>query len=319
MDFKQKLNDFFDNLSPDFTNVAIMVVLCLLLFGAGNFVGSLCNVSVSDTQAVVQQTEGTEATQPAAPETTQATTAAPITQAPTTQAPVADTSAPAPSDSAAPATSAPAAAAPSGAPTTTAEILALFNESANRIKGEATKVVKNFENRTHNEEKLVIHPSIQGLANSLMAKYFQNDTTPIEYATAEDIVANYQVPGETWVSQLTEAEVSSATCTDNGTEYEITLNLITSQNPENGIGVSKGVDTITSSQIMENAPDMVKSFETEYADCVIKCKIDKATGRTTWSSYTTPVLLKLALDIPLVGAFDAQVGMTFEKDYTITY
>ena len=66
--------------------------------------------------------------------------------------------------------------------------------------------------------KLIIHPSIQGLANSLMAESFKDDNEPIEYATKEDIVTNYQVPGETWVSQLTEAEVAA-----DATSYEVAL------------------------------------------------------------------------------------------------
>ena len=43
------------------------------------------------------------------------------------------------------------------APTTAAEIVALFNESANKIKTNATKVVKNYEKRTVNNDKVVIH------------------------------------------------------------------------------------------------------------------------------------------------------------------
>ena len=318
--------NIFSDVSYEFKKGISIAIVAILVFASGNAIGSFSNVKITQNDATtVEQTQQQEQSEEAAtvPDTT--VTEAPSTEVPATQAPAttapADTQAP--TDTQTPAASDPSAApvqpAPSGVPTTPAEIIALFNESANKVKTDATKVVKNFEKRTHDEDKLIIHPSIQGLANSLMAEAFKDDNEPIEYATKEDIIANYQVPGETWVSQLTEAEVASATCTDNGTEYEITLNLNATQNPENGVGVSKGVDTITSSEIKEKAPDMVKGFDTEYSNCVIKCKIDKASGRTTWSNYTTPVILKLKLDIPLVGDFDAQVGMTFEKDYTITY
>ena len=314
---KEQLDDFFLDFTDEFKKGFLIAVTGLLLFGVGNALGSLSNVSFSEEEqvAVVQQSENetyTDASTTAVAETTQAsvTQTAPATTVPSTNSTTTVTSSVAATT---------AAVTSTGAPTSPAEIIALFNESANKIKGEATKVVKNFEKRTHNEDKLIIHSSIQGMANSLMEENFKDDTEPIEYATKEDIVANYQVPGETWVSQLTEAEVAEAVCIDNGAEYEITLKLHPTQNPENGVGVSKGVDTITTSEIMAKAPSMVKGFNTEYYDCVIKCKIDKATGRTIWSSYTTPVVLKLQLDIPIVGDFEAQVGMTFEKDYTITY
>lgn len=199
----------------------------------------------------------------------------------------------------------------------TAEIINLFNESANKVKTEAVKVTKNFEKRTYSEEKSEIPGALQGMANSIMGSVFKDDTDPIVYGSKEDIVANYQVPGETWSSCLTEAEVAAATCTDNGTEYEIYIKLKDSENPEAGVGAAKAVDTITASEIKENAPPILKDFTTLYYDCEIKCRIDKASGRTVWSSYTTPVLMKV--NVEMFGTLAAQVGMTFEKDYTIEY
>lgn len=246
---------------------------------------------------------------------TVATTQAP-TVAPTTAAPVITTTAPTVSGEAT--TAAPSVtSAPSGQ-MTTAEIIALFNESANKVKTDAVKVVKNFENRTHNEDKLVLPSALEGMFNDLMGSAMADDTEPIEYPTKEDIVANYPVPGESWSSQLTEAEVAEASCTDNGTEYEITMKLHPTTNPEPGIGTAKAFDCITASEVSESAPSFVEDFSTEYYDCVVKCRIDKATGRTVWSNYSSPVIIKVIVNMGFTK-LDAQVGMTFEKDYTITY
>lgn len=199
----------------------------------------------------------------------------------------------------------------------TAEIVALFNESANKIKTDAVKVTKNYEDRTHMEEYLQVPDALAGMAADLLETSFKDDTDPIEYATKEDIIANFQVPGQTWVSQLTEADIAEAKCVDIGTEYEMYIKLNPSTNPEPGNGVAKAFDTITSSEIMEKAPPMVKDFTTEYFDCIIRCKIDKESKNITWINYSSPLILKLKVEF--FGKLDAQVGLKFEKDYNIVY
>ena len=200
---------------------------------------------------------------------------------------------------------------------TDAEIIALFNESANKVKTEAVKVTKNYEHRKYLKEKSEVPGALQSMADSLMSTAFKDDTDPIVYATKDEIVANYQVPGQTWSSCLTEAEVEQVACNDSGTEYEIYIKLKTSVNPENGQGVAKAFDTITATEVKENAPSILKDFETEYFDCEIRCKIDKETGRMTWSNYTSPVIMKV--NVEMFGTLAAKVAMSFEKDYTIEY
>ncbi|MBR3816890.1 MAG: hypothetical protein IKJ27_09215 [Clostridia bacterium] len=200
---------------------------------------------------------------------------------------------------------------------TTAEIIELFNTSANKVKQEAVTVTKNYEYRKYLEENSKVPDKLKGLANSLMSTAFKDDTEPIVYATKDEIIANYQVPGQTWSSTLTEAEVEEALCADNGGEYEIYLKLKSSVNPENATGVAKAFDTITTSEVRENAPAMIKDFSTEYFNCEIRCKIDKESGRMTWSNYTSPVIMKV--NVEFFGTIAAEVALSFEKDYTITY
>ena len=198
----------------------------------------------------------------------------------------------------------------------TAEIVKLFNESANKVKTDATKVVKNYEDREVQEDKLVVPSALKSLAPTLMDKFMKDDTDPIEYATKEDIAANYMVPNQTYVSQLTEADVAEATCVDNGTEYEITIKLKDETNPSAGKGVGSVFDVIEASEITD-AVTFVEKFDTEYYNCVVKCRIDKASGHTVWANYITPLVLNVTVN--MFGTHDASVGLSFEKDYTITY
>ena len=148
-----------------------------------------------------------------------------------------------------------------------------------------------------------------------MGSVMKDDLEPQEY-TGEMIIEKYPVPRETWSSQLTEADVVEATCVDNGTEYEITLKLVESNNPTVGKGVAAAMDTITEED-KEGIPDMVQKMDMRYFDCVIRCKIDKASGRTTWSNYLSPVVFDC--EVKMIGTMAAKVGFSFEKDYTITY
>lgn len=302
-------NKAFGFLSEEAVKAVSIALVIILLFSSGTFLGKV--IGKSDDAAPASQDTAVSST------TSQAATQPPVT---TTLPPATTTTAPATqqTETTAPNSgNAQTTAAASTAPSTKAEIIAYFNETANKVKTDAVKVVKNYEDRTHNEEHLIAPPVVEGMAADLIAKYLGDDTEPVEYTTREDIVSQYQVPGVEWASQLTEAEVAEATLTDNGTEYEIMIKLHPTENPEPGQGVAKAFDTITSSEVMEKAPSFVTGFTTNYTDCIVKCTVDKATGHTTRSNYTSTVILGVKLNF--LGELDAQIGMTFEKDYTITY
>ena len=301
-------NNSWSFLKDDVMKGLAIALVVIFLFSTGNILGSLMNVKTQkadvDTDVTVSTTAPT--TQP-----TQAPATQP-TQAPT-QAP---TDAPSGGDTTAP-TQAPADAPSTGAPQTKAEIIAYFNESADKVKTEATKVVRNYEDLRHNADKLVLPKALQSIGEGLISSFLKKNETPVEYATNADIVASYPAAGQTWSSKLTEADVAEATCTDNGSEYEIMIKLNTSTDPAAGTGAAAALSTIKSEDVMNAAGFVVQSFSAEYYDAVIKCKVDKATGRTTWSNYTLPILLRV--EAKLFGTLHAEVGMTFEHDYTITY
>lgn len=226
------------------------------------------------------------------------TTAAPSGEA-TTQAPAAENTTAAP--------------APSGAPQGVSAILAYYNTAANKIKTEAKTVTRNYEDYQHNEEKLVVPSALKSAGSSLISTFLKKNDTPEVYEG--DAIKGFYLPNESYVSNLTEAIVQSAECKDNGSEYEITIVAKTEKNPSSGSGVATGFEIIQTSDVMDAAGFIVKSFDTEYYNCTVKCKVDKATGHVTWINFSTPIVMDVASKIGI----NATVGMTFVKDYSVAY
>lgn len=199
---------------------------------------------------------------------------------------------------------------------TVEEIVKLFNDSANKIKKDAKKVVKNYEKRTVNEEQLKMPAGLEDTGREMMKKYMSDDTEPIVYETKEDIRNEYIVPDQDYVSKLQPSTVVKATCVDKGSTYEIYFKLKDQKNPTAGNGVGAVCDVIEGYEIAEKV-SLIKKFDTYYSNCEIKATIDKKTGRMTHTNYKTPVFLDLTIN--MFGTHDVAVGYTFEKDYTITY
>ena len=196
------------------------------------------------------------------------------------------------------------------------EIVELFNQTANRIKTEAVKVVKNYEKRNVNEEELVVPAALESTAKSAMKTFLSDDTEPIEYTTREEIVAEYIVPGQSYVSKLTADTVESASCTDNGETYTIYLKLKDENNPTAGKGIGAVCDVIEAEEVAEKT-SIVESFSTEYHDCEVKVTVDKESGRVISANYNVPLILKIKVN--LFGTHDFALALSFEKDYTIYY
>ena len=202
------------------------------------------------------------------------------------------------------------------APATVEEIVDYFNESANKIKPTAKKVVKNYEKRIVNKDKLVFPESLASVASGLIDKFMKDDTEPIVYETREEITNEFLVPNQSYVSKLRPEWVKSAECTDNGKQYIITIKLKDEKNSVSGSGVGSVCDVIEAHEVADKAP-FVEKFETEYYNCGVIATVDKASGNVVHMKYTVSVLLDITVD--LFGTHDVAAGLTFEKDYTITY
>jgi len=192
----------------------------------------------------------------------------------------------------------------------------MFNTSANRIKTDASKVVKNFEKRIVNEDKTDIPSAMGSVAESMMASMMGDDTEPIPFTGKDEIIENFIVPQQSYVSKLSPDYVVKAECKDKGNTYEIYLKLKDHKNPTAGIGVGAVCDVIETHEIAQKA-SFIKEFSTTYYNCEIKATMDKATGKITHIVYTTPLVMNMTVN--LLGTHSGSIGFTFIKDYTVTY
>ncbi len=210
--------------------------------------------------------------------------------------------------------------AATGIPSTKEEIIAFYNQAANRVKDEAKKITRNFKNTRYDTDKSVLPPALESMANPMVEKYVKDDIEPVDYLTKEEIIENYPAPKQTYSSKLTPADVDEATCVDNGKEYVITLKLASCKNPTAGVRVGAAchimdVSSITSS---DAAKSMINKFDALYSGCVIKCKIDKDTNRIIWANFYTPFVIDADINV-LFSNVIATIYMSYERDYTITY
>ncbi len=293
---------------PEIKKGLIIALVIILLFGSGNFLGGVFS----------KKTQVTSDSSTTAPQT-QAPTQAPATQAPATQeqttaAPAGEQTTAASASAGDSTTAAPADQSSTGASMSKADIVKLFNESANKIKTGASKVTRNWQDYQHNEDKTVLPSALQSIGKPLISKFLKKNETPLEL-TGEDIKKVYPVAGEDFVSKTTEADLADATCTDDGTSYNIVLKFNECTDPV-GSGCANAFTLIKESDVKGNAP-IVQSFSCKLYDAQIECKIDKATGNMTWARYTLPMVLSVTAKVFVT--IDASVGMTFVDDYTIAY
>ena len=154
---------------------------------------------------------------------------------------------------------------------------------------------------------------LKSVGSGLISKFLKRNDTPVEYASNADIIANYPVKGQNYVSNATEADIADATCTDDGTNYNITLKFLECTDPQ-GTGCASAFNIITSQEIADGSGGIVSESSVRYYDATITCKIDKATGNMVAATYVLPMVLS----VKAMG-INAAVGMTFEHDYTISY
>ena len=195
------------------------------------------------------------------------------------------------------------------------EMVEYFNTCANKVKTDATEVVKNFEKRKVGELK--VPDLLQSIAETLLKENMKDDTDPIVYSTKEEIRENFLVPSQDYVSCMKVEDLETISYKDNGNEYEFYIRLKDEKDPRAGSGVGSVCDVIETHEVAEKAPSMLQEFSTSYYDCEVTATIDKETGRVTHIVYSTPLTLNVV--VSLLGTHTASVGFTFIKDYTITY
>ncbi len=310
----KKLKEILDSIGNEWKTGLSVALAIILIFSLGNIAGSLTNINanpVDEAGTAVENTVATDAPAPTAEPTTQAPTAAPTqapTAAPTTQAPVADTAVP---------TEAPVQSPSTGAPSTTEEIVALFNESANKVKTNATKATRNYQNMQIN--KLEVPSALQAIADGAIEKFVKPNTTPEVYEGA-DVAEKYPISGTDFASKLKPEYLETITCTDNGTEYVIDIKMKDQMNPvyRSGEGVGSIFWTMNVEDISNNLPiGQVEKSDLSYYNCTATAKIDKATGNMIYSRFIYNFDMDIGIKLGL--SLNAKASLTVDEEYVMEY
>lgn len=276
------------------------IALILGMFILGNIIGSLTNIKRVDNFATVNnQTTVTESViVTTLPSTTEPSTIQTTTQVTTTE----------------PTT---AVATTENVVDRKAEIVSLFNESANKVKKSAKKVTRNYENLSFDENKSDIPVPLYIAGRSLINSWLVNHDTPIEYVQKNNLIkANFPVKGKDWSSKLTANDVAEATLTEKDGKYHIVIELEGCKDPAPNTGVCAVMEEVNTEKVRELA-DIVRTCETEYYDCRIECVVEKSTGNMVYVKYTEP--MRLNLTAGRVTEMSAVFAMTIESEFEIAY
>ena len=310
------------------TKQAIAIALAvIILFSGGYVLGMGKSVSIgvnvnSDNAAPANGTvtPSTAAPVTAAPATQPQATAAPATAAPQTSS--ADNaggqSNPAGTPSEQP-TAAPADN--SGSSMSTEQIVELYNTSVNRVKPEATTIVRNYQKLESLPEYLELPSAVQGIGSAAIKQFVKGTDEPQTWTTKEDFELGFPVSGTDYSSHMTPDMVESATCTDTGSAYQLEIKLYDDKitSPEKGTGYAGVFNTVTADSISSvSIPGVTfNSVDVNGINGSISCTIDKASKHVTDITFRNTDIL--AIDAKVIVGVQAKLALASELNYTISY
>lgn len=309
----EKIKEFWNGFDSAIQKGLCIGLSVIMLFSAGYLSGSLSNIADSADAPVAEAPQTTTGQSVQVDATVATTTTAPAeTAPPSTAAPQTTVAAPVESTTAAVENT--TAASPSGT-MTTEEIVALFNESANKIKTTAKKATRNYQDMKIN--KLEVPSALQAIADGAISKFVKPNMTPEVYEGAL-IAEKYPVSGTDFASKLKPEYLETITCTDTGTEYIIDIKMKDQANPvyRSGEGVGSIFWTMNIDDIANNAPGFEKA-DLSYYNCTATAKIDKATGNMTYTKFDYN--FDMSVSIKMVVSLTANASMTVIEEYVIEY
>lgn len=325
-DLMMKLVRMLKSIQPATQRIICMVVAAVIVFSIGLACGTYSNVVATvegEASNLINSVIGTAQTQTPAQN---AQPSQPSSDNTATQTPSSDSTPSAPSNDAAADNTAKddtktdAPASSTGMPEGTEAIVNYYNEAANKVKSNASSVTLNYVDRMANDEYLEVSGTLKSVASFAMNTFLTKDENPVTL-TGDDIKSTFPVKNEDFSSKLTASQVKSATCSDNGSEYEIKIELLNDDTPNctAGNGYGSCMNYLGAEEITLDYPGLsISDVKLTYHDGVIIAKIDKATGNLVYANYTLPVVLALNAKL-FTSSIPAQIGMTFVEDYTIAY
>ena len=193
----------------------------------------------------------------------------------------------------------------------TEEIVKLYNDSVNRVKGEASSITRNYRHMESLPEYLELPSAIQSIGSAAMDQFVKGTDEPQSWSSPDDIKTIFPVSGEDYSSHLTADMVKNASCTeDNG--------AITS--PQKGEGYAGVFNTVTASTFSEiNIPTVTfQTVDVNGINGAIECTIDKNSGRVTEITFKNTDVLHLGVKVA-ISNMNVHFALAVEENYTIAY
>lgn len=203
-------------------------------------------------------------------------------------------------------------------PATKAEIVAYFNKAINGVKPNAKSVTRVSETN-YRSGKITGVPSfvnslVGGIDSFVDGQLKKNSKGSETFSNSAAIKANFPVENESWSSKLTANDVASATCTEAGGVYTITIKTVAdkaSSNVSHGSGHAPKVFSVVLPSVINDQfssgvlKSVAKTFkigtaQMEYTSGTVTVKVDAKTSRVINATYDVKWTIHLPLGDEMV-------------------
>lgn len=198
----------------------------------------------------------------------------------------------------------------------------LYNKAANRIKKESSSITRNYKKLSSADKYLKLPSAIQGIGSAAMKQFVKGSDKAETYTKQEDKNLVFPVGGTDYTSHLTADMVKSASVTDNGSAYKVSLVLYDDKitSPEKGKGYAGVFNTVTASTFSDiNIPTV--TFEKVNVNGIggeINCTIDKASGRISDIIFKNTDILDLSVKVA-IKTLDVRMALASEESFSVKY
>ena len=198
-------------------------------------------------------------------------------------------------------------------PATKAEIVEYFNKAINGVKPNAKSVTRvsetNYRSGNITGVPSIVDKLVGGIDSFVDGQLKKNSKGSETFSNSAAIRANFPVENESWSSKLTANDVASATCTEAGGVYTITIKTVAdkaSSNVSHGSGHAPKVFSVVLPSVINDQfsggvlKSVAKTFkigtaQMEYPSGTVTVKVDAKTSRVINATYDAKWTIHLPL------------------------
>ena len=204
-------------------------------------------------------------------------------------------------------------------PSTKAEIVAYFNKAINDVKPNAKSVTRvsetNYRSGNITGVPSIVDKLVGGIDSFVDGQLKKNSKGSETFSNSAAIKANFPVENESWSSKLDAVkDVASATCTEAGGVYTITIKTVAdkaSSNVHHGSGHAPKVFSVVLPSVINDQfssgvlKSVAKTFkigtaQMEYPSSTVTVKVDAKTSRVINATYDAKWTIHLPLGDEMV-------------------